>query len=98
MSVSYFESRINADGEEEIVLVSCSLEETKTKEKKRKKNEKREKICEDCVICFHPLRSGGRVSHRMLVCDHSVLFHSVCLRKWLSRKKQCPYCNASVVM
>jgi len=43
-----------------------------------------------CSICYEPLQDGEKVG--VLPCDH--LFHSSCLKTWLTRRNVCPLCQA----
>ena len=41
-----------------------------------------------CYICYDDIKDGTY----MTKCKH--YFHTVCISKWFSRKKNCPYCRS----
>ncbi|XP_059277820.1 probable E3 ubiquitin-protein ligase RHB1A [Lycium ferocissimum] len=49
---------------------------------------------ETCAICLLEYKDENTIS--TLQCGHE--FHSGCIKKWLQRKKSCPFCRASFLV
>lgn len=60
-------------------------------EEKDDENEEDEPL--DCAICFSAIEDGEKVG--ALLCDH--IFHSECLKSWLTRRAVCPLCQRTDV-
>lgn len=48
----------------------------------------------DCQICMEEFKVGERVALSMN-CDH--VYHFECIRRWLLKKEDCPYCRQSML-
>ena len=52
-------------------------------------------ICSDsCIICLSEFQSGEYVS--LLHCDVRHVFHTSCVRQWLTKNPVCPLCKAHI--
>jgi hypothetical protein len=45
----------------------------------------------DCAICLEALYNGFSEVMALEPCNH--VFHSLCIRKWLEEKRECPFCR-----
>ena len=44
-----------------------------------------------CTICLSPLHK--RRQSKQLSCECRVIFHNVCLQRWLNENNTCPICH-----
>ena len=56
-----------------------------------KRTQNKKQSISECVICLEDFKSSRRRKHT-LDCSH--VFHSTCIKKWLSRSPACPICRA----